>query len=173
LPRLAFDITFACREPKHGKWTHQKNKNRRKQDCPAKGKMKNKVVSAMLVGMSVTMAMPGATIFAAEDTSAMEEVTAGGQADDTSGDTAGQLSEGGVTEPEGTAEPEEAAAAEDEIPTPEEMTADMVAYASDEAAKVADTPSDFSSKLASLSFDKAVFGKYATSFDGVYGKWSR
>ena len=131
--------------------------------------MKNKVVSAMLVGMSVTMAMPGAAIFAAEDTSAMEEVTAGGQADDMSGDTAGQLSEGGVTEPEGAAEPEEAAAAEDEIPTPEEMTADMVAYASDEAAKVADTPSDFSSKLASLSFDKAVFGKYATSLTEFMG----
>ena len=90
-------------------------------------KMKNKVVSAMLVGMSATMAMPGAAIFAAEDTSAMEEVTAGGQADAMSGDMAGQLSEGGVAGPEGTVGPEEAAAAEDETPTPEEMTADMVA----------------------------------------------
>ena len=95
--------------------------------------MKNKIVSAMLLGMSAVMAASGMTSFASEDTteSSTECVL------DTSN-----------TETEAETETED-------------VTALMMSYASDETLKIADTPVDFTSKLVSLTFEEDVFGKYA------------
>ena len=110
--------------------------------------MKNKIISAMLVGMSATMAVPATAVFAADETesSAVEEVAAETPA------------------VEETAEPTESV---DEEVSAQEAEAEMVGYASDEAQKVADTPTDFTTKLSSITFSADTFGKYGeqlTSF---------
>lgn len=114
--------------------------------------MKNKIISAMLVGMSATMAVPATAVFAADETesSAVEEVAAETPA------------------VEETAEPTESVDedASEEV-SAQEAEAEMVGYASDEAQKVADTPTDFTTKLSSITFSADTFGKYGeqlTSF---------
>ena len=114
--------------------------------------MKNKIISAMLVGMSATMAVPATAVFAADETesSAVEEVAAETPA------------------VEETAEPTESVNedASEEV-SAQEAEAEMVGYASDEAQKVADTPTDFTTKLSSITFSADTFGKYGeqlTSF---------
>ena len=114
--------------------------------------MKNKIISAMLVGMSATMAVPATAVFAADETesSAVEEVAAETPA------------------VEETAEPTESVDedASEEV-SAQEAEAEMVGYASDEAQKVADTPTDFTTKLSNITFSADTFGKYGeqlTSF---------
>ena len=47
---------------KHSKIIRNKRENRREKE------MKNKIISAMLVGMSATMAVPATAVFAADET---------------------------------------------------------------------------------------------------------
>ena len=114
--------------------------------------MKNKIISAMLVGMSATMAVPATAVFAADETesSAVEEVAAETPA------------------VEETAEPTESVNEDaSEVVSAQEAEAEMVGYASDEAQKVADTPTDFTTKLSSITCSADTFGKYGeqlTSF---------
>lgn len=112
------------------------------------------------------MAVPGAAIFAAEDSSSAVEDTAAegmGEGDTEDNADAGQggADEGvdGLTGNDVEAEPE-TEEPETEEPTPEQMVSVMAAYADDSASKLADTPADFSAKITELVFDKAVFGKY-------------
>ena len=131
---------------KHSKIIRNKRENRREKE------MKNKIISAMLVGMSATMAVPATAVFAADETesSAVEEVAAETPA------------------VEETAEPTESVDedASEEV-SAQEAEAEMVGYASDEAQKVADTPTDFTTKMSSITFSADTFGKYGeqlTSF---------
>ena len=117
--------------------------------------MKNKIISAMLVGMSATMAVPVTAVMAAEGEPAATEATA---------------AEAAVTEEVPTEEvPAEETQAEEAAPEAEAEEAqeeEAVPQVDEngevtEAAKDAATPSDFREKLSTLSFSAEVFGKYA------------
>ena len=116
--------------------------------------MKNKVISAMLLGMSATMAVPGTVVMAAEDSSestAVEETAAEVPETETE-------AEGSNAEPDQNSEDN----AEQDV---EVAVQEMKDYATDESAKTADTPDDFGSELDSISFSQDVFGKYADSLN--------
>lgn len=108
--------------------------------------MKNKIISAMLVGMSATMAVPATAVMAAEGEPAATEATA---------------AEAAVTEEvpaeEAPAEEAQAEEAQEEEAVPQVDENGEVT----EAAKDAATPADFREKLSTLSFSAEVFGKYA------------
>ena len=118
--------------------------------------MKNKIISAMLVGMSATMAVPVTAVMAAEGEPAATEATA---------------VEAAVTEEAPAAEeaPAEETQAEEAAPEAvvEEVQEEEAVPQVDEngevteAAKDAATPADFREKLSTLSFSAEVFGKYA------------
>lgn len=103
--------------------------------------MKNKIISAMLVGMSATMAVPATAVMAAEGEPAATEATA---------------AEAAVTE-EVPAEEAPAEEAQEEEAVPQVDENGEVT----EAAKDAATSADFREKLSTLSFSAEVFGKYA------------
>ena len=126
--------------------------------------MKNKIVSAMLVGMSATMAVPGAAVFA--DDLSFEEPAVEGVAAETPVENAVTAEESLPADdyiPEGQPAAEEVNAE----PTVEELKMAMEAYATDEASKLADTPSDFTSKLESVKFEKEIFGKYSDRLNDI------
>ena len=117
--------------------------------------MKNKIISAMLVGMSATMAVPVTAVMAAEGEPAATEATA---------------AEAAVTEetpaeetPVEEAQAEEAAPEDEAEEVQEEEAIPQVDENGEvtEAAKDAATPADFREKLSTLSFSAEVFGKYA------------
>lgn len=117
--------------------------------------MKNKIISAMLVGMSATMAVPVTAVMAAEGEPAATEATA---------------AEAAVTEevpaeeaPAEETQAEEAAPEAEAEETQEEEAVPQVDENGEvtEAAKEAATPADFREKLSTLSFSAEVFGKYA------------
>ena len=117
--------------------------------------MKNKIISAMLVGMSATMAVPVTAVRAAEGEPAATEATA---------------AEAAVTEevpaeeaPAEEAQAEEAAPEAEAEEAQEEEAVPQVDENGEvtEAAKDAATPADFREKLSTLSFSAEVFGKYA------------
>lgn len=117
--------------------------------------MKNKIISAMLVGMSATMAVPATAVMAAEGEPAATEATA---------------AEAAVTEevpaeeaPAEEAQAEEAAPEAEAEEAQEEEAVPQVDENGEvtEAAKDAATPADFREKLSTLSFSAEVFGKYA------------
>lgn len=113
--------------------------------------MKNKVISAMLLGMSATMAVPGTVVMAAEDGSestAVEEAAA--EVPET---------EGGESE-----ESEESEVSQDEQDA-ETAVQEMIDYATDESAKVADTPDNFGPELTNIVFTDDVYGRYADSLN--------
>lgn len=134
--------------------------------------MKNKIISAMLIGMSASMAAPATFAFAAaEDT-----------ADTTVVDPAPSVEEPGAVEE--SAEPEapetdtlleEPAETTDTSEVEGEgdalVTPSVYDYATDEAAKLADTPDEFGGMITSVvCIDEAIFGKYAQPLtDYVYG----
>ena len=126
--------------------------------------MKNKIVSAMLVGMSATMAVPGTAVFA--DDLSFEEPAVEGVAAETPVENAVAAEE---NLPADDYIPEEQPAVEEvkEEPTAEELKMAMDAYATDEASKLTDTPSDFTSKLESVKFEKEVFGKYSDRLNDI------
>ena len=126
--------------------------------------MKNKIVSAMLVGMSATMAVPGAAVFA--DDLSFEEPAVEGVAAETPVENAVTAEE---SLPADDYIPEEQPAVEEvnAEPTVEELKMAMEAYATDEASKLADTPSDFTSKLESVKFEKEIFGKYSDRLNDI------
>lgn len=113
--------------------------------------MKNKVISAMLLGMSATMAVPGTVVMAAEDGSESTAVE----------ETAAEVpeTEGGESEAEQNDEE-----SQDKQDT-DTAVQKMIDYATDESAKVADTPADFGPKLSNIVFSDDVFGKYADSLN--------
>lgn len=117
--------------------------------------MKNKIISAMLVGMSATMAVPVTAVMAAEGEPAATEATA---------------AEAAVTEeapaeetPVEETQAEEAAPEDEAEEVQEEEAVPQVDENGEvtEAAKDAATPADFREKLSTLSFSAEVFGKYA------------
>ena len=117
--------------------------------------MKNKIISAMLVGMSATMAVPVTAVMAAEGEPAATEATA---------------AEAAVTEeapaeetPVEETRAEEAAPEDEAEEVQEEEAVPQVDENGEvtEAAKDAATPADFREKLSTLSFSAEVFGKYA------------
>ena len=124
--------------------------------------MKNKIISAMLLGMSATMAVPATAVFA-EDVSepaAIEEVAA---------ETQEEPVEPPAVETEASYNNEVQAEApviedcgEEEGEAAEVQIAEMAAYATDEEQKEADTPADFKDKLADFEFDSETFGRYAS-----------
>lgn len=113
--------------------------------------MKNKVISAMLLGMSATMAVPGTVVMAAEDGSESTAVE----------ETAAEVpeTEGGESEAEQNDEE-----SQDKQDT-DTAVQKMIDYATDESAKVADTPDDFGPKLSNIVFSDDVFGRYADSLN--------
>jgi len=113
--------------------------------------MKNKVISAMLLGMSATMAVPGTVVMAAEDGSESTAVE----------ETAAEVpeTEGGASEAEQNDEE-----SQDKQDT-DTAVQKMIDYATDESAKVADTPADFGPKLSNIVFSDDVFGRYADSLN--------
>lgn len=113
--------------------------------------MKNKVISAMLLGMSATMAVPGTVVMAAEDGSESTAVE----------ETAAEVpeTEGGASEAEQNDEE-----SQDKQDT-DTAIQKMIDYATDESAKVADTPDDFGPKLSNIVFSDDVFGRYADSLN--------
>ena len=123
--------------------------------------MKNKIISAMLLGMSATMAVPATAVFAEDlsETSALEEVAA---------ETTAEPVEPPVIDTEAEASysnevQAEAPAIEDcgeEGEVAELQIAEMAAYATDEEQKEADTPADFKDKLADFEFETDTFGQY-------------
>ena len=121
--------------------------------------MKNKVISAMLLGMSATMAVPGTVVMAAEDGSestAVEEAAA--EVPET---------EGGESE-----ESEESEVSQDEQDA-ETAVQEMIDYATDESAKVADTPDNFGPELTNIVFTDDVYGRYADSLNEYINGRSR
>lgn len=134
--------------------------------------MKNKIIKAMLLCMSASMALPNVSAFAAEgeaEPSAVEEVNTqvSGVTDTSlpenteSNDATSETNPGKIhkdapaeetaEEPEMT--PEEAA-------VPEEVKG---SYATDDEAKAADTPADFKERLSTIAITSDIFGKYADS----------
>ena len=115
--------------------------------------MKNKIISAMLVGMSATMAVPVTAVMAAEGEPAATEATA---------------AEAAVTEeapaeetPVEETQAEEAAPEDEAEEVQEEEAVPQVDENGEvtEAAKDAATPADFREKLSTLSFSAEVFRK--------------
>lgn len=137
--------------------------------------MKNKIISAMLIGMSASMAVPGTVAFAATDAA---EPTADVQVDEPSHENADAEPEASPesTTPEATPEttPETTPEVTPEVApetTPESNTDDnsgdslmgissMNDYATNEEAKKADTPEDFATKVNEVMLLDDYFGKY-------------
>lgn len=113
--------------------------------------MKNKVISAMLLGMSATMAVPGTVVMAAEDGSESTAVE----------ETAAEVPEAEGGESEAEQNDEESQDKQDT----DTAVQKMIDYATDESAKVADTPDDFGPKLSNIVFSDDVFGRYADSLN--------
>lgn len=95
--------------------------------------MKNKIISAMLLGMSVTLAVPCGTVFASEES------------DQTS-----------ITEITETSDP-----AENE--TEVDKVTQMESYATDAEAKATDSPTGFVDRLTEVSITQDTFGNYTES----------
>lgn len=131
--------------------------------------MKNKIISAMLLGMSATMAVPGTVVMAAEegaDPAAVQEETAA----EAPTETPAEPSEGetenteGETEGSDNGDSQEGTETENET-TKEQAIASMIAYGNDEVLKASDTPADFIEKMASLDFPESTFGKYGSAIN--------
>lgn len=127
--------------------------------------MKNKIYTAMLLGMSASMAVPSTAVFAAEETAevvtetaaeAQEEETEEDETEDTVADESAQMEEPGEapTLPE---ESEDESLLEESTPT-----VSMNDYATNEEAKLADTPGDFWDFLMLVceKITPEIFGKY-------------
>lgn len=117
--------------------------------------MKNKIISAMLVGMSATMAVPVTAVMAAEGEPAATEATAAEAA--VTEETPAEEAPTEETQAEETVPENEAEEAQEEEAVPQVDENGEVT----EAAKDAATPADFREKLSTLSFSTEVFGKYA------------
>lgn len=117
--------------------------------------MKNKIISAMLVGMSATMAVPVTAVMAAEGEPAATEATAAEAA--VTEETPAEEAPTEETQAEETVPENEAEEAQEEEAVPQVDENGEVT----EAAKDAATPADFREKLSTLSFSAEVFGKYA------------
>ena len=113
--------------------------------------MKNKVISAMLLGMSATMAVPGTVVMAAEDGSESTAVE----------ETAAEVPEAEGGESEAEQNDEESQDKQDT----DTAVQKMIDYATDESAKVADTPDDFGPKLSNIVFSDDVFGKSVAQYN--------
>ena len=127
--------------------------------------MKNKMISAMLLGMSATMAVPATAVFAEDLTepSALEEVAAETPAEPVETPVAETEAEVSYDNDANEAQAEAPVIEEDVVEegeTAEVQIAEMAAYATDEEQKEADTPSDFKDKLADFEFEADTFGKY-------------
>ena len=127
--------------------------------------MKNKMISAMLLGMSATMAVPATAVFAEDLTepSALEEVAAETPAEPVETPVAETEAEVSYDNDTNEAQAEAPVIEEDVVEegeTAEVQIAEMAAYATDEEQKEADTPSDFKDKLADFEFEADTFGKY-------------
>ena len=117
--------------------------------------MKNKIISAMLVGMSATMAVPVTAVMAAEGEPAATEATAAEAAvteEAPAEETPVEETQAEEAAPENEAEEVQEEEAVPQVDENGEVT---------EAAKDAATPADFREKLSTLSFSAEVFGKYA------------
>ena len=117
--------------------------------------MKNKIISAMLVGMSATMAVPVTAVMAAEGEPAATEATAAEAA--VTEETPAEEAPAEETQAEETVPENEAEESQEEEAVPQVDENGEVT----EAAKDAATPADFREKLSTLSFSAEVFGKYA------------
>lgn len=117
--------------------------------------MKNKIISAMLVGMSATMAVPVTAVMAAEGEPAATEATAAEAA--VTEETPAEEAPTEETQTEEAVPENEAEEAQEEEAVPQVDENGEVT----EAAKDAATPADFREKLSTLSFSTEVFGKYA------------
>ena len=117
--------------------------------------MKNKIISAMLVGMSATMAVPVTAVMAAEGEPAATEATAAEAA--VTEEVPAEEVPAEETQAEEAAPEAEAEEAQEEEAVPQVDENGEVT----EAAKDAATPADFREKLSTLSFSAEVFGKYA------------
>lgn len=117
--------------------------------------MKNKIISAMLVGMSATMAVPVTAVMAAEGEPAATEATAAEAA--VIEETPAEEAPAEETQAEEAVPENEAEEAQEEETVPQVDENGEVT----EAAKDAATPADFREKLSTLSFSAEVFGKYA------------
>lgn len=117
--------------------------------------MKNKIISAMLVGMSATMAVPVTAVMAAEGEPAATEATAAEAA--VTEEVPAEEVPAEETQAEEAAPEAEAEEAQEEEAVPQVDENGEVT----EAAKDAATPADFREKLSTLSFSTEVFGKYA------------
>lgn len=117
--------------------------------------MKNKIISAMLVGMSATMAVPVTAVMAAEGEPAATEATAAEAA--ATEEVPAEEAPAEEAQAEEAAPEAEAEEAQEEEAVPQVDENGEVT----EAAKDAATPADFREKLSTLSFSTEVFGKYA------------
>lgn len=117
--------------------------------------MKNKIISAMLVGMSATMAVPVTAVMAAEGEPTATEATAAEAA--VTEETPAEEAPAEETQAEEAVSENEAEEAQEEESVPQVDENGEVT----EAAKDAATPADFREKLSTLSFSAEVFGKYA------------
>ena len=132
--------------------------------------MKNKMISAMLLGMSATMAVPATAVFAEDlaEPSALEEVAAETPAEPVEtpvAETEAEVSYDNDDNDANEAQAEAPVIEEDVVEegeTAEVQIAEMTAYATDEEQKEADTPSDFKDKLSDFEFEADTFGKYGT-----------
>lgn len=127
--------------------------------------MKNKMISAMLLGMSATMAVPATAVFAEDlaEPSALEEVAAETPAEPVETPVAETEAEVSYDNDDNEAQAEAPVIEEDVVEegeTAEVQIAEMAAYATDEEQKEADTPSDFKDKLSDFEFEAGTFGKY-------------
>ncbi|WP_368370341.1 hypothetical protein [Ruminococcus sp. RTP21484sp1_RTP31023st1_H8_RTP31023_210422] len=127
--------------------------------------MKNKMISAMLLGMSATMAVPATAVFAEDlaEPSVLEEVAAETPAEPVETPVAETEAEVSYDNDTNEAQAEAPVIEEDVVEegeTAEVQIAEMAAYATDEEQKEADTPSDFKDKLADFEFEADTFGKY-------------
>ena len=127
--------------------------------------MKNKMISAMLLGMSATMAVPATAVFAEDlaEPSALEEVAAETPAEPVETPVAETEAEVSYDNDANEAQAEAPVIEEDVVEegeTAEVQIAEMAAYATDEEQKEADTPSDFKDKLSDFEFEAGTFGKY-------------
>ena len=116
--------------------------------------MKNKIISAMLVGMSATMAVPVTAVMAAEGEPAATEATAAEAA--VTEEVPAEEAPAEETQAEEAAPEAEAEEAQEEAVPQVDENGEVT-----EAAKDAATPADFREKLSTLSFSAEVFGKYA------------
>ena len=116
--------------------------------------MKNKIISAMLVGMSATMAVPVTAVMAAEGEPAATEATAAEAA--VTEEVPAEEAHAEETQAEEAAPEAEAEEAQEEAVPQVDENGEVT-----EAAKDAATPADFREKLSTLSFSAEVFGKYA------------